>query len=197
MGITERRLREKEKVKADILATAWQMVKEEGWQSLSIRKLADGIEYSVPVIYDYFKNKEAILAEFVDQGFRLLQKRIRLAKNKHQDPGNQLKAMAIAYWNFALENKEYYQLMYGVNMVCCSGECQDNSGFDEYIMESIEKAIAGSRHPDASPCLKYHTYWSILHGLVSIKITGKSPVNGELNKVVLEDAIEGFIKNLN
>ena len=59
MGTTERRLREKEKVRAAILDTAWNMVKEEGWQSLSIRKIADAIEYSVPVIYDHFENKEA------------------------------------------------------------------------------------------------------------------------------------------
>ncbi len=54
MGITERRLRQKEEVRNNILVTAWQMVKEEGWQSLSIRKIADAIEYSVPVIYDHF-----------------------------------------------------------------------------------------------------------------------------------------------
>lgn len=61
MGITERRLRQKEEVRSGILATAWQMVKDDGWQSLSIRKIADAIEYSIPVIYDHFQNKEAIL----------------------------------------------------------------------------------------------------------------------------------------
>ncbi len=197
MGITERRIREKEQVKTAILNTAWQMVKDEGWQALSIRKIADGIEYSAPVIYDHFKNKEAILAEFQDEGFRILTRRIRLAKNKHKDPGSQLKAMAGAYWNFALEHKEHYQLMYGVNMICCDAEnCQDKSGFDSLILEALEACIAKSKHPHTSPCLKYHTYWSILHGLVSIKIMGISPVAGELNKLVLDDAIEGFIKNL-
>lgn len=198
MGITERRLREKEKVKSAILSTAWRMVKEEGWQSLSIRKIAEGIEYSAPVIYDHFANKEAILAEFVDEGFRILTKKIRLAKKKHTEPKQQLKAMAHAYWNFALENKEYYQLMYGVNMVCCDGEkcLDDESGYDSYIMESIETAIAKSKNTATAPCLKYHTYWSILHGFVSIKLMGRSPVSGDLNKTVLDDAIEGFIKNL-
>ena len=74
MGISERRLREKEKVKTAILTTAWQMVKEDGWQSLSIRKIADAIEYSVPVIYDHFESKEAILMHFGDEGLRLLTK---------------------------------------------------------------------------------------------------------------------------
>jgi AcrR family transcriptional regulator len=198
MGITERRLREKEKVRTDILTTAWQMVKDEGWESLSIRKIADAIEYSVPVIYDHFENKEAILSEFVVEGFRLLTKKVRLAKDKHTSPVEQLKAMADAYWNFAIKNKQYYQLMYGVGMACCSGEkpAEGEDRFDYLVMDSIKDAISKSKNPQANTCLKYHTFWSIIHGLVSIKIMGNSPVDGELNKMVLDDAIEGFIKNL-
>lgn len=197
MGITERRLREKEKTRLAILSTAWKMVKEEGWQSLSIRKIADSIEYSVPVIYDHFENKEAILAEFVREGFRLLSKKIQQAKEKETDPVDQLKTMADAYWNFALKNKEYYKLMYGVGMACCTGKkLNDKEGFDYLIMESIKEAISKNKQTGANVCLKYHTFWSILHGLVSIKIMESSPVSGELNKMVLDDAVEGFIKNL-
>ena len=198
MGISERRLREKEKVRSAILATAWQMVKEDGWQSLSLRKIAEAIEYSVPVIYDHFENKEALLAEFVNEGFDLLSKKIQQAKEKYKVPVDQLRTMADAYWNFALKNKEYYRLMYGVGMACCEGgKCVENkNGFDYFIMESITAAISKSKQPGANACLKYHTFWSILHGLVSIKIMGNSPVSGELNKMVLDDAIEGFIKNL-
>ena len=50
MGIKERRLREKEEVRSTILTAGWRLVKEEGWESLSIRKIADAIEYSIPVI---------------------------------------------------------------------------------------------------------------------------------------------------
>ncbi|MGK2861290.1 MAG: TetR/AcrR family transcriptional regulator [Chitinophagaceae bacterium] len=198
MGISERRLKDKEKLRSSILSTAWQMAKEDGWQSLSIRRIADAIEYSVPVIYDHFENKEAILMEFVNEGFHLLSKKIGQAWEKHKDPVLQLKAMADAYWNFALKNRESYRLMYGVGMACCEGEkCEDDQhGFDHFIMESIKEAIRSSKQPGSNACLKYHTFWSILHGLVSIKIMGNSPVSGELNKMVLDDAIEGFIKNL-
>jgi AcrR family transcriptional regulator len=72
MGIAERRTRQKEEVKANILATAWQIVKEDGWEAVSIRKIADAIEYSVPVICDHFENK-TILWEFAKQGFRCCQ----------------------------------------------------------------------------------------------------------------------------
>ena len=63
MGLHERRQREKESIRANILDAAFSLAKTEGWASLSIRKIADAIEYSAPVVYDYFENKEAILFE--------------------------------------------------------------------------------------------------------------------------------------
>src|SRR5215208_5443640 len=139
MGITERRLRQKEEVRSAILTTAWQMVKSEGWQSLSIRKIADAIEYSIPVIYDHFENKEAILMEFAKEGFQLLNKKVQSAKEKYTDPAEQLKTMADAFWNFASKNKEYYQLMYGLGMVGCEIEkCfPERTDFRNLVMQPI------------------------------------------------------------
>lgn len=198
MGIKERRLRQKEEVRASILTTAWQMVKSDGWQSLSIRKIADAIEYSVPVIYDHFENKEAILAEFAKDGYLLLTKKVQQARDKHTDPADQLRAMADAYWNFAFKNREYYQLMYGVGMACCvvDKNGSDKNGFNDLLSDTITALIARSKNPKANPCLKYHTFWSILHGLISIKIMGTSDVSDKLNRMVLDDAITGFIRNL-
>ena len=197
MGITERRLRQKEEVRSSILATAWQMVKEEGWQSLSIRKMADAIEYSIPVIYDHFQNKEAIMLEFAKEGFQLLSKKIQKAKEKFHDPAEQLKTMADAYWNFAFKNKEHYQLMYGLNMPGCEIEkCFPERGnFRNLVMEPITAIISKSKTPKVDPCLKYFTFWSILHGLISIKSMNTN-VSDDVNKMVMEDAIAGFIRNL-
>jgi AcrR family transcriptional regulator len=198
MGIAERRLRQKDEVRSGILATAWQMVKQEGWESLSIRKIADAIEYSVPVIYDHFENKEAILAEFAKDGFRLLSKKIQLAKEKHHDPAEQLRTIADAYWNFAFKNKEYYQIMYGLGMAGCEIEkCfPERADFRNLVMEPVTAIIAKSKHPAVNPCLKYYTFWSILHGLISIKSMRNANMPDEVNKMVMDDAIEGFIKNL-
>jgi AcrR family transcriptional regulator len=199
MGITERRLRQKEEVKANILATAWQIVKDDGWESVSIRKIADAIEYSVPVIYDHFQNKEAILWEFAKDGFRMLSKKVQQAKDRSADPEEQLKAIADAYWNFAFKNKEYYQLMFGLGMPGCEIEkCfPERAGFRSLVMEPITAIIAKGKNPDANPCLKYYTFWSILHGLISIKSMRNPNASEEVNKLVMDDAIAGFIKNLN
>ncbi|MCU7547768.1 TetR/AcrR family transcriptional regulator [Chitinophagaceae bacterium LB-8] len=198
MGIAERKLKQKEELKARILITAWQLVKEEGWQSLSIRKIADAIEYSVSVIYEHFGSKEAILLEFGKEGFGLLAKKILKAKEKSNDPAEQLKNIANAYWNFASTNKEYYQLMFGLGMPGCELEkcIPERANFRKLIMEPISELIEKSKNPDINPCLKYYTFWSILHGLNSIKMMENTGVSNELNKMVMEDAIAGFIKNL-
>src|SRR5690606_38629476 len=166
MSIVERRIREKEAMRTNILTTAWQIVKDEGWQSLSIRKIADAIQYSVPVIYDYFENKEAILLEFGKQGFERVISELTAAKASTADPAEQLKAIADAYWAFAFENKEYYQLMWGMSVPSCEmDKCMpERSVFRDLIMAPMIEIIEKASHTDAemSACLKYHTFWSIL-----------------------------------
>ncbi len=200
MSIAERRVREKEAMRSNILTTGWQIVKEEGWQSLSIRKIADAIQYSVPVIYDYFENKEAILLEFGKQGFELVIEKLKAAKASSLDPSEQLRAIADAYWEFAFKNKEYYQLMWGMSIPCCEmDKCMpERSVFRDLVMAPMIEIIEGGNHKDAenSACLKYHTFWSILHGLISIKMVAPPDDTEQLNKLVLDDAIAGFIKNL-
>jgi len=198
MGITERRIRQKEEVRSAILETAWKMVKSEGWQSLSIRKIADAIEYSVPVIYDHFKNKEAILFEFAKEGFQLLTAKIGKAKETATSPEEQIKAMADAYWDFAFRNKEHYQLMFSLGMAGCEMEvCMpEKAAFRNQLLEPINSLLQNQQNSNVNPCLKYHSLWSVMHGLVSIKMMNNSDVTDGLNKMVLDDAIGGFIKNL-
>lgn len=187
-------------MRSNILTTAWKIVKEEGWQSLSIRKIADAIQYSVPVIYDYFQNKEAILLEFGKQGFEQVITMLKEAKASTADPAEQLKAIADAYWSFAFNNKEYYQLMWGMGAPTCEmDKCMpERSIFRNLVMEPMQELIEMSNPGDAetNACLKYHTFWSILHGLISIKMVAPADDTEQLNKLVLDDAITGFIKNL-
>ncbi|GAA4340556.1 TetR/AcrR family transcriptional regulator [Flaviaesturariibacter amylovorans] len=200
MGIVDRRKRQKEEVRAAILSTSWQMVKSEGWQALSIRKIAEAIEYSVPVIYDHFANKEAILFEFAKEGYRLLAAELEVAAAKHPAPEDQIRAMADAYWHFAFRNQEHYQLMFGIGMATCEVEkCMpEKAAFRDKLVAPILTLLENkpAATDSTSVCLKYHTLWSVMHGLVSIKMMGSSDVSDELNKIVLDDAVNGFIRNL-
>jgi AcrR family transcriptional regulator len=197
MGSRERILRQKEDVRCSILTAAWHIVKTEGWQALSMRKIADAIEYTAPIIYGYFENKEALLIEFTRKGFLNLADHLRQAKSKHRLPAKQLEAMWFAYWNFAFEEKEYYQLMFGVEVNCC----EINKNLPEADLpydifeEVIQQLINNSKHPDTNVCKKYYTFWSVIHGLISINIVNKGQ-SDELNQEILKDAITGIIKTI-
>ncbi|QMU28888.1 TetR/AcrR family transcriptional regulator [Adhaeribacter radiodurans] len=198
MGIIERKQRQKEEVRGSILQAAWALVLAEGWQALSIRKIAEAIEYSVPVIYNHFENKEAILQEFTKEGFRLLNLQLEEAKLQHDEPSTQLEALAHAYWNFAFANKEYYQLMYGLGMPTCETVRQtpEMKQFSNILQETIKELINSGKNPKVDYFLKFHTFWSMLHGLISINLTGRSEAPDKLNQLILQDAIQGFIKNI-
>jgi AcrR family transcriptional regulator len=198
MGIVERKIRQKEEVRSSILKAAWRLVEKEGWQALSIRKIAEAIEYSAPVIYDHFQNKEAILLEFTREGFRILNERLEKARSQFTDPARQLEAMAFAYWHFAFENQEYYQLMYGLGMPGCEmvQEIAELKTFTELIMASLREMISNSNNTQADPYLKFRTFWSMIHGLISINMMGKRSSINELNTMVLNDFMIGFLAGI-
>jgi len=212
MGIVDRKQRQKEEVRSSILDTAWDLVVTEGWQSFSIRKIADAIEYSVPVIYSHFENKDAILLEFNRKGFHLLAEALADAKAGHTDPADQLRAMGRAYWNFAFANKEYYQLMFGLGIPTCETAVKipAMAEFNRVIIDSIVAMVPQGQQPAFEPFLKYQSFWSMLHGLVSINMSrlniegrgGASEEGGDghghesLPLKVLEDVLCSFIRGI-
>lgn len=203
MGIAERRERQKLEVRENILNAAWTIVNTDGWQTLSIRKIADAIEYSVPVIYDYFESKEYILAEFTKTGYRLLSEQLQSDKDKHTSPSAQMEAIALSYWNFAKKQKLYYQLMFGLGMPGC--ECIKSTAelmsFTQVIKSTIESVAEKAGNKKINSILKLHTFWCTIHGLICVSnITPSSSRSGmsqdKLDKIVLTDFIKGFIKSL-
>src|SRR5258708_18788607 len=173
MGITDRKLRQKEEVRASILDAAWEMVATEGWQSFSIGKIADAIEYSVPVIYSHFENKDAILLEFNRKGFQLLTDALTAAKGAQTVPSDPIRPMGRPYFAFAFKNTEYYQLMFGLGIPTCEtvSKIPAMSSFNEVITSSIVAMVPAGQKPPFDPFLKYQSFWSMLHGLVSINMS--------------------------
>ncbi len=196
MGSKERIQRLKDETRTKILAAAYRIVKEQGWQALRMRKIADEIEYTAPIIYEYFSNKDAILAELNRKGFLSLAKEMEEARNRHQHPTNQLEAMWMAYWNFAFEKKELYQLMFGVSMNCCTGQnITESEAPANLVRDVIRQLIADKNLAETEVCRKYYTFWSIIHGLISINLVNKGE-SDEINRLVLKDAIEGITKSI-
>jgi len=69
MGIIERKQRQKDDTKLRIVDAALKIGKEQGWNALSMRRIGEIIEYSAPVVYEYFVNKDALLIELIRMGY--------------------------------------------------------------------------------------------------------------------------------
>src|ERR1700761_4309440 len=198
MASKDRILRLKEETRMNILDASLNIVKEEGWPALSMRKIADKIEYTAPIIYEYFSNKEAILMELTRKGFTILANDMKAAKEKHRLPAKQLEAMWLAYWNFAFAEKELYQVMFGVDVNCCElGEIMPEADAPfEIVTEVIKELMAPNQSNGDEVCVKYYTFWSVIHGLISINMV-RRPTSDEVTQEVLKTAISGIIRFLN
>ncbi|GEM_PF-358402 len=116
MGVKERRERERHEMRRAILGAASEIASREGWQAVTIRRVAEKIEYSPPTIYEYFESKEEIVIELLRDGFRRLLAEMRAAREAHADPEEALVAMALAYWEFAWKQPALYQGMNGLGL---------------------------------------------------------------------------------
>lgn len=197
MASKERIQRLKDDTRCNILGASLQIVKEEGWPALSMRKIADKIEYTAPIIYEYFSNKDAILQELTRMGYVKLAKQMDEAKSRFTDPAEQLEAMWLAYWNFAFAEKELYQVMYGVEMNCCAmnSTCEDIQGPSTMLWNKIEEIVPEERRTEEYVDTKYYTFWSVVHGLISINMT-RQLTSEDINRQVLKDAIGGIINSI-
>lgn len=194
MASKDRILRLKEETRTNILDAALRIGKQEGWQALSMRKIADIIEYTAPIIYEYFANKEAIMMELTKKGYCILAKAMKAAKEAQDTPAKQLEALWITYWNFAFAEKELYQLMFGIEVNCCVFEksIPEIEGPANMLTASIREVMGNKNPTEDEVCKWYYTFWSIVHGLISINHVRQSVPDG-INEQVLKDAIAGII----
>lgn len=198
MGSKERIQRIKEETRANILDAALDIVKEDGWQALSMRKIADKIEYTAPIIYEYFANKDGILIELTRVGNGILLRALKAAQAKHETAEKQLAAMWHAYWDFAFEYKELYKLMFGVDTNCCemSKNLPEAEAARKIIWDTIIAVMTDPYPSEDAVCRKYYTFWSVIHGLIAINLVRRG-TNDEMNQHILKDAIYGIITTIN
>ena len=197
MGVKERRLRLKEESRTNILEAALSIAKARGWQAVSMRKIADMIEHTPPVIYDYFLNKEAILMDLARMGFAQLAGNIHRAQLEHDLPEKQLESMWTAYWDYAFAEKELYQLMFGIGTQGC---CDDSNMpevealatlFGKVIRHIMPADQQSAEHISAI----YFGMWATVHGLISINLVYKHNT-GDLNQQVLQNLVRNVTASL-
>jgi AcrR family transcriptional regulator len=114
MGHLERKQRDNENIKKSILTAALNIAIAEGWQAVTIRRISESIEYTTSIVYGHFENKEALLREITSSGFQALYEKFKESLSKELEPAKQLLQLSLINWDFALNNKELYYLMFSL-----------------------------------------------------------------------------------
>jgi AcrR family transcriptional regulator len=112
MGTKERQDRERQAVTASILDAARDLFVSEGYQSVSIRKIAERIEYSPAAIYSYFPSKDDIFLALAEEGFHRLDEKVRAAGASATTALELVRERWWAFYEFSQEQPAYFELMF-------------------------------------------------------------------------------------
>ena len=108
--ITERKVRDRQARRAQIISAARRIAELEGWSNVTVRRLADEISYSQPVLYAHFENREGILSAIAVEGFQEL----GIALKKVRRRGNPVESVVAAYLEFAASSPALYEVMFSL-----------------------------------------------------------------------------------
>src|SRR6188472_2023479 len=108
MGIKERHERDREAVRRAILDAARELFVAEGFQQVSIRKIAERIEYSPAAIYSYFPGKDDIFFALAEEGFRILADQAQAGAQGITDPLDRLRRGLWGFYLFSKSHPEYF-----------------------------------------------------------------------------------------
>jgi AcrR family transcriptional regulator len=175
MSRKERRLRDQQELKQSILEAARAIALAEGWSNVTMRKIADRIEYSHAAIYAYFENKDVLLLELVHEGFRLLAADLKLARAQAHDPEEALRLLAHGYREFAWRYPELYRLMYGLDGVTFSISEPDKEGLqiEDVFTLTIKNILDSHGWSTEHLADQVNILWGIAHGLVTLTLADR------------------------
>jgi len=197
MGSKERKARNRMNMHKDILYAALSIVRAEGYRSLSLRKLANNIEFSPTAVYLYFKNKEALFVDLTRLGYQQVNASIDTNCKNIIDPGNRLKIMLTTYWHFATHEKELYLLMQETGMKLNESEpvFPEILTFINSINQAIKQACRKVNSTDILLKRKCYISIAIVQGLASLNFIDKD-LDARSQSQMLDEAIDSLIDSL-
>jgi AcrR family transcriptional regulator len=193
MGTTERREREKQELRTKILDAARELFAAEGYEAVTMRKIAERIEYSATAIYAHFKDKNALIRELCEEDFSSFAQAF-VEFLAIEDPIERMRRAGVAYVDFAINNPQHYRLMFMTVRPPIEGE--DASGAKDpgrnayaFLRTTVADAIEkGLLRPElANADLVAQTIWAALHGIVALHITACRPKDEWMDWAPLAD----------
>lgn len=187
--VTERRQREHQAKRQQILTAARQIATEEGWRNVTLRKIADRIEYTHPALYSFFKDKDDLLLALLQDGFKQLEAEMSAALALASNPKDGLQRLSDAYLGFASKNADLYQVMYGLDGAPFGASRTLEEGMT--IGAVTEKAIRAfdpdRTLDDATVQKRVYLLWAATHGNVSLVMAGR--IEREYARTLQEQAL--------
>ena len=196
MQTIERKVRSREQTRSGIISTAKAIASQEGWQAVSIRKIADAIEYSVPVIYDHFDSKDVLLDEIRNEGFRYLYKEYDRILKLYRDPEKRLYEISLIQWDFARQQPEIYQVMYNLDGAYCTMPVYQSEAMQ--AVSRIVGEIIFSFIPKAKESIKrlYFQWWSVSHGMIMLAMLLKDEQPLDQSEQIYRETMRRFVRDL-
>ena len=200
MGIIERKERQKESLRQEILDAAREILLAEGYAKLSMRSIAKRIEYSPTTIYLYFKNKDEILFHLCEEALERQFEVMNAAAGNESSPLLRLRATLRAYIDFGLSEPDRYQITYMtdispyVSVTSILNEGSFGNKLLELVRHQLHDVLAESGST-LDPESLFQVLWAHSHGIVSLLITCPDFPWVERDKLI-ETSIDVSLKGL-
>ena len=176
--IAERKLRDKEARRAQIISAARRIAELEGWPNVTVRRLSDEISYSQPVLYGHFGSREGVLTAVAVEGFRELGLALEKVR-KRANPASAMEAFASTYLAFAASSPALYEVMFSL---------QVSVPFDDGVTPpELRFAFAqllelfGAQGTKAE--VLSELLWASLHGIAELTRTKRLPPSRQKERV--------------
>lgn len=181
MSIDERKSRHRAEREAQIVSAARVIAAREGWDAVTIRRLALEIEYSQPVLYSHFESRDAIVGAVAVQGFEELTGALMQAAEASGLQRNALKNVAMAYLAFASGSPSLYDAMFTLPTNLRFGDIES--------VDQLRAAFAALKLVVAPLCddadTATETVWAALHGLAELERAGRIKPELRADRVAL------------
>jgi len=199
----QRRERERDATRAAILAAARDLGRSKGWDAVTMRALADRLEYSANFPYRYFAGREDILLSLVRAGFSQLREAMSAAAGDDAESSGPTRPSELAtraaihraghaYLDFALAEPDLYQLMYGLGgaRVPATDAWSEGQAVGDVLIKPL-RALGDS---DAERHVLQ--LWATAHGLVALAAVGRVVDEPMVLHAIVDDAIGDVLAHI-
>lgn len=204
MGVKERQERERVATARAILDAARQLFVAEGYSNVSIRKIAEMIEYSPAAIYSYFPSKDDIFLALAEEGFHMLFATASADCAKMPAAGqSRVDCIRSAFWTvyeFSKNHPEYFSLMFVDRSVPRISQDWQRFGFvremRHRIADMIRQAIDEGAFPaSAQPDTIFRVLSAAIHGVAVMRLCDRI-MPGEDTDALARDTLEAALTGL-